>query len=89
MKQVNVYRVHFAEFVERGSLYDFIHHNELDVNWYLQGKHCIIALFPTVGHLSHTNEPDKAVTVDPVTGMHHVCCYKHFILSSRLKVQGC
>ena len=30
MKQVNVYRVHFAEFVERGSLYDFIHHNELD-----------------------------------------------------------
>ena len=27
---VYVYRVHFAEFVERGSLYDFIHHNELD-----------------------------------------------------------
>jgi len=27
---VYVYRVHLAEFVERGSLYDFIHHNELD-----------------------------------------------------------
>jgi len=41
-----------------------------------------------VEHLSHTNEPDKAVNVDPATGTHHICDYKHFILSSRLKVQG-
>ena len=27
---MDIYCVYFAEFVEQGSLYNFIHHNELD-----------------------------------------------------------